>query len=65
MRLFRKVYVEWVLTYAPDLSVIYLLFFLVFKVNIQESPITRMASDYTPNELEYFKKIVSSLEFNK
>ncbi|XP_064605105.1 non-structural maintenance of chromosomes element 1 homolog [Liolophura sinensis] len=30
-------------------------------INIQESPITRMASDYTPNELEFFKKIVGSI----
>ena len=34
---------------------------LLFKVCTSETPITKLASDYTPSELEFFKKLVSKL----
>ena len=37
----------------------YHIFDLLLKVCTSETPITKLASDYTPSELEFFKKLVS------
>ena len=39
----------------------YHIFDLLLKVCTSETPITKLASDYTPSELEFFKKLVSKL----